>query len=279
MLNLINNRREIEKVVYSKGINVALTNAEESVTYQKFQRNLYRALNRQIQKVAKSDRLDMLIFLSKNKQTDLAKDKGINPDVIVEIAKLIADESLENTINIAAYLYWAGEQGGKAAMDKVGIQGIFGLSNPELLAYFDDYSNLLIQSVDSYTKKWIAQKIQEGKDSGLTPYQIQESLIKDGRNISRIRAERIVLTETAKAMTTVELKAMMRYGIKEKIWRTSRDDRVDPICVGLEGEKVAINKLFSGGYQGPPAHVSCRCYVEEVMPYNWQYPDKPWLGE
>lgn len=281
MLSLQSNRQRIEKFVYAKGTNVALYNAERADKYQKFERSIFRALNRQIADIAKDpNRIDTMILLAKQDDIDLRKldVKNIAPQLLAEVSHAFQD-SLGKLVNVAAYLYWAGEQGGQAALDKLGIGGVFGLKNPELLAYFDDYSNLLITSVDDYTKRWIAAKIQEGKTLGLSPYEIAETLRSDGKIISKIRAERIVLTETAKAMTHVEVEAARRYGIEEKIWRTSLDDRVDPICLGLEGERVGINRLFSIGTEGPPAHVSCRCFIEEVVPTFWQIPDNLWLGQ
>ena len=262
-------RLRIYKFVYEKGTNVALYNAEHSKRYSNFKKKVEKALNAQIKYV--SAQTDMLYVLAKAKNT--------TAELMQQVGILIAQKKLSGDIELSAYLVWAGEQGGQAAMDKLGIQSIFGLKNQALIDYFDDYSKLIIDSVDNTTKEWIANKIQEGKNNGLNPFQIQETLVNDGKGISMIRAERIVLTETAKAMSTIELEAAKKYGIKRKIWRTSRDDRVDPICTDLEGVEVAIGEEFPGGFQGNPAHVSCRCYIEEVIPEGWILPKDYWEGE
>jgi len=53
-----------------------------------------------------------------------------------------------------------------------------------------------------------------------------------------------------------------------KIWLTAADERVCPICGGLDGETVNLHARFSNGLMYPPAHPQCRCAVayEEVTP-------------
>ena len=51
-------------------------------------------------------------------------------------------------------------------------------------------------------------------------------------------------------------------------WYTVRDDKVCPICRGLDGRRVPVGKPF--GYvngrpiYSPPAHVNCRCGIRRV---------------
>jgi SPP1 gp7 family putative phage head morphogenesis protein len=259
----------IEKAVYKKGINVALYNAEHSKTYILFQQDLQRALFAEIKTVADVETIDGFLLLT----------KGANPSLELAIGVAIGIKLLKDNIDLGAFLVWAGTQGGQSAMDKANIEGTFLLKNQELINYFDDYSKLIINSVDDYTKRWIAGKIQQGKDQMLSPKEIAQTLIDEGKAISKIRAERIVLTETAKAMTLVENEANKKYGIEEIVWRTSLDERTCPICLPLEGEKITIGKLFSVGTEGPPAHVSCRCFTESIIPQSWEAPSYIWTGE
>jgi SPP1 gp7 family putative phage head morphogenesis protein len=55
-------------------------------------------------------------------------------------------------------------------------------------------------------------------------------------------------------------------GDHKKIWLTGDDERVCPICSGVEGETVNLNAWFSIGVLLPPAHPHCRCGVayEEI---------------
>lgn len=268
---LRNTRLRIEKFVYEKGTNVALYNAEHSKEYQAFEKDVRNTLMAQIEYIADyKDKLPLLISLAKI---------ATGGPLVDQVGVLLAITSLSNGVDLAAYLVWAGTQGGQAALDKLGITGVFGLKDQRLVDYFSEYSNLIIDSVDKYTKEWIASKIQQGKDQGMTPFEIMQLLIDEGKGITALRAERIVLTETANAMKVIENEAASRYGITEMIWHTSLDERVCPICLPLEGERKKIGDVYSGGYDGPPAHVSCRCYEEEVVSDNWVVPDTIWLGE
>lgn len=251
---------------------MALYNAEHSKTYKAFETRLRKALLSQIKKIANyKDTLPLLMSLAKGRTPTV--------ELLSQVSVLINKDKLSDKVDLKLYLEWAGNQGGQAALDKLAINAIFGLKDQRLIDYFSDYSNLLIDSVDDYTKEWIAAKIQEGKDQGLTPFEIQKMLEDAGDAISAIRAERIVLTETNRAMSTIEIEAARRNNIEEKIWRTSLDERVCPICAPLEGEKQSIMRGFSGGINYPPAHVSCRCYLEEVIPQDWVLPDKIWVGQ
>jgi SPP1 gp7 family putative phage head morphogenesis protein len=262
-------RLNIYKYAYDSGVNAALTTVEESKTYKKFKKTLEKALFKQIVFVVKENNyMDTLVMLA----------KGESP-LENQIKAYLSYVLLEDEVDFPEYLVWAGTQGGQAAYDKLVIYAVFVLQNKNFIAYFNDYSNLLIKSVDDYTKRWIADKIQDGKNSGLSVYEIVDTIVSDGRDISRIRAERIVLTETSKAMATVELEAAKRAGIKDIKWRTSQDERVCPICGPLEGVVTQIGKPFSGTIYHTPAHVSCRCYMDEIQPTNWLPPTKVWLGD
>lgn len=273
ILHLHKTRLQIEKFVYQKGTNVALYNAEHSDRYIGFETKVQKALLSQIRKIANyKESLPLLMSLAKAKVNASA-------ELLSQVSVLVSTDPLADKVDLAAYLVWAGDQGGQAFFDKTGIEASFSLKDEELITYFNDYSRLIMDSVDDYTKQWIATKIQDGKLAGLTPFEIQTMLIDDGKAITAIRAERIVLTETAKAMTTIELTAARRNNIEEKIWRTSLDERVCPECSPLEGERKKLDENFSNGGDAPPAHVSCRCYFEDVIPEGWQLPDKVWLGQ
>lgn len=269
MPNLWQSRLNIEKFVYQKGTNVALYNAEHSERYQDFKSDVAASLKKQVKYIYNDqNKLDTLLLFV----------KAANQDLINQVAIMLESVSLGDDVDLAGFLVWAGTQGGQASLDKNGIKGVFGLKNQELVDYFDDYSNLIIDSVDLTTKEWIADVIQRGKDELLNPFEIADLLRTEADIMSKDRAETIVLTETARAMTVVENEVSKRLGIKEKIWRTSLDERVCPICSELDGDKVPIDGLFQGEFEGPPAHPRCRCYREDVPPPAWVPPTDPWLG-
>lgn len=262
-------RLEVEAELYKRGFNVALLAAEDTNFFKSFRNQLRKALFEQIEFVAKdSKKMDQLVALKKLSMKQLA-------------LSFIASKSIGTLVDFAKFLVWGGTQGGQATLDELKLGGVFNLTDPELISFFDDHTRLLITSVDDFTAKWIAMKIKRGKTEGLSTMQIAETLINDGKDISKIRAQRIAVNELINAMTVVELEAAERLGIQEIIWRTSIDDRVCPICLPLEGDKVEVGEEFDtsvGPVKGPPAHVSCRCFLEEVIPSNWVIPDSIWTG-
>lgn len=260
---------KIYKYAYDKGVNAALLAAEDSKTYKKFQKDLEKAIFQQIVFILREKNyFDTLMVLVGKSESFLE----------TQIKSLLAYVALDKIVDFKSFLVWAGERGGQSFLDKAEISGVFGLKNQQVINYFDDYSKLLISSVDDYTKRWLAKQIQDGLKEGLTPFEIQQKITRLGREFSAIRAERITLTETARAMTTVEIEAASRAGVTEIIWQTSQDERVCPICGPMEGKQARIGGFFAGGYDQPPAHVSCRCYIKEVLPRNYEKPANIWLG-
>lgn len=262
-------RLKIEDAVYKSRINVALDRAERSKTYKTFKNDLLEGLMYQITTVATERNVDNLSLFIKAKK--------INEPLITQISTLLAERSIANYIDLKIFLVWGGNQGGQAALDKLGLKGVFSIKDPELLAYFEDHSNLIIDSVDRYTKEWIAGKLQQGVETGLSPKEIAQTLIDEGKAITKVRAERIALTELASAMSKVESEASRRYGIDEHIWRTSRDELVCPICLPLDGKKGPIDGEIEDYII--PAHPSCRCFYEDIIPQGWSLHDNIWLGQ
>lgn len=270
MQALRSTRLRIEKNLYKKSrINVAVDRAERSKTYRQFKKGLEEGFFDQIKAVAEEETIDNLMLFVKAKKK--------NEPLITQISVLLAEKSIAGYVDLKFFLVWAGTQGGQAALDKLGLGGVFGLKDPDLISFFDDHSKLIIKTVDDYTKEWIANTIQKGVDEGLTPKQIAEKLIDDGKAISKVRAERIALTELAGAMARVESEASARYGIQEHIWRTSRDELVCPICLPLDGKRGPVDGTIEGYVI--PAHPSCRCFYEDAIPDDWVIPDDIWLGE
>lgn len=257
-------RLALEAQIYKSGINVAMAHAEKTKVHKQFIKDTEHGLYQAILLIAKPENIERLTLFIKS-------------PLEREIATLIAKRSIANYIDLEAYLVWAGTVGGQALLDKTKVQGVFGLTNPELINYFKDYTQLRIDSVDNTTKKWIAQQFQKAKEDNLTYSEIAQILKDSGKDISASRAEKIAVTELAQAMSKVEAEGAVKMGLQEWIWHTSLDERVCPICAPLEGKRANIGKSFGDGFNAPPAHVMCRCYMQEVIPQEWEA--DPWLGD
>lgn len=274
------NKFEIQRMVYKGRVNVALEVAERTKVYKEFHQDLQQGLVAQIKSVATEDEVARLSLLFKAKK---------NIPLEVEVKKLLSGLSIAKAVDILKFLIWGGERGGQASLDKFGISAVFNLTNTELVNFFENHANLLIQNIDNYSAKWIARTLQRGAEQGWGPRMIADNLLDDGLVLSRIRADRIAITELAYGMTHVELESYKQMGIKEKVWRTSKDELVCPICLPLDGTTISLSNPFSATretksgskvtlVEGPPAHPSCRCFVEQVIPEEWELPPVIWTG-
>jgi SPP1 gp7 family putative phage head morphogenesis protein len=73
-------------------------------------------------------------------------------------------------------------------------------------------------------------------------------------------AERVAVTEIARAVSAATLFTYRANGIRQKSWLTAVDQRVCPACTTNEAAgAIGINASFPSGHQMPPGHPSCRC--------------------
>jgi hypothetical protein len=143
------------------------------------------------------------------------------------------------------------------------------------------YSTLLAGQIDQTSRTAIASSIRNSIASffeeGLTHGELIARLEGDsaleklfardvrdrlGRVYGPYRAEMIAVTETTRAAVEGErltVREIEKYGFRMiEIWQTSNDDRVCIICAPRHNKKEGDgwNK-----YDGPPAHVRCRCWT------------------
>lgn len=256
----------LEKFVYEKGTNVALYNAEHSPEYQEMQDTFQAQIKKQITKVDPNDINTLMLYAKKAGDIGFHKAKG-SDEMVAEVSVVIGTETSTENIDLTTYLTWAAGRGGQAALDKLGINGVFGQVSPELVAYFEDSENITLDGIDNTTKQWIADQIQHGVEDGLSPQEIAYNISEASDEYSYSRAQTIVLTETAKAMTRSELEVMKGYGVEIKTWNTSLDERVCQECNDLDDETVPINDTFSDGAFGPgDSHPDCRCFLSYETP-------------
>jgi len=84
---------------------------------------------------------------------------------------------------------------------------------------------------------------------------------------TEVRALMIATTETTRVYAQAELlagEALLKEfpGVQIiKRWWTNYDDRVCELCQPLHGKEVEQGGLFDSQFEGPPAHVGCRCWL------------------
>lgn len=85
------------------------------------------------------------------------------------------------------------------------------------------------------------------------------------------RAERIAVTEVTRVFAEGNRAAWRSTGLVGGMrWNTVNDDLVCPICGPLDGMIVELDgngftTSDGEGITGPPAHVSCRCFLTPVV--------------
>ncbi|MFI1535572.1 phage minor head protein [Streptomyces anandii] len=73
-------------------------------------------------------------------------------------------------------------------------------------------------------------------------------------------AERVAVTEIARAVSAASFFTYQANGIPQKSWLTAVDERVCPVCITNEGAgAIPLNQQFPSGHAYPPGHPSCRC--------------------
>ena len=107
--------------------------------------------------------------------------------------------------------------------------------------------------------------------SGMAAARVQSRAVAYSEKLLKQRALMIARTEIISASTQGQLslwREAQAQGLlprgAEKMWITTPDDRLCPICEDMDGETVALGEMFTidgALIAGPPAHPNCRCAV------------------
>lgn len=131
--------------------------------------------------------------------------------------------------------------------------------NDAALAWAQQYTYDIVEKITETTRKVISKAVTAFIETpGMTNADLRAMLDK---TFGPVRAEMIGTTEVTRAYSqgTNIYQSMLRdAGIDMvRVWDTSGDDRVCPICGPLDGRPEAVwAQQFPGG---PPAHMKCRC--------------------
>ena len=110
-------------------------------------------------------------------------------------------------------------------------------------------------------------------EAGASPGTIARQVAQYADLQRQARALRIARTELSYAASAGQREAvqqavdegLLRHPLM--VWSAADDEVTCPICGDLDGTAVQPGQSFPGGYDGPPAHPSCRCVL--VVEEGW----------
>ncbi len=146
-------------------------------------------------------------------------------------------------------------------MATIGVEFDTAMVNLEAIHWARDYSYELVKGLTETTRGVVSYATERWLGTpGMTEGQLEALLVPA---FGPVRAEMIAITEVTRAYaeaTNLHQGLLKEAGIDmERVWNTSSDERVCPICGPLNGQPEAVwRKLFP---KGPPAHTRCRCFV------------------
>lgn len=139
----------------------------------------------------------------------------------------------------------------------------FALINKRALAKARQYTYELVKGITATTRDTLQRVISAFVETpGMTIGDVVNSL-----PYSEERALRVAVTEITRAYSTAAQDAAADLKEKypdvrvTKTWFTNNDDLVCEICAPLNGVEIDQDEQFGGEFDGPPGHVSCRCFT------------------
>jgi SPP1 gp7 family putative phage head morphogenesis protein len=145
----------------------------------------------------------------------------------------------------------------------------FDKSNPAAVDWADKHAAELIDGISETTRDDIRELVAEALDGEYDVAALADeisSLLGDDA-----RAELIARTESMTAANEGQMalwdqaqEAGLIGPNAQKEWVTAGDEKLCPICDGLDGEQVGLDETFDADgedIEGPPAHPNCRCVI------------------
>lgn len=140
----------------------------------------------------------------------------------------------------------------------------FDAASDEAISWADRHAAELIDGITETSRQAINNAIAEALEEGTDPYDEILEAVGDP-----VRARRIAHHEPMLAVHEGQREAWRQAvdeglltGRERPTWIVTGDEKVCPICLGLEDKTRSIDGEyeFDGEeYSGPPAHVGCRC--------------------
>jgi hypothetical protein len=139
----------------------------------------------------------------------------------------------------------------------------FDAQNPSVIEWAKRHAAALIKDITETSIRRIRLAVTELQEDGDWDFAYDRILAAVG---DVARADLIARHETMLAAGEGQRQgwaqaqdAGLLSGKERREWIVTPDERLCPICIKLEGKTAVLGGEYPGGYDGPPAHVQCRC--------------------
>lgn len=179
------------------------------------------------------------------------------------------------------YQVKAANLGGNIALEQMGIDGSFGLTNADYLAALTDHA--VMMTSQGTEMSLIDTTIDDLVDGILKANQQLRALV-DGvfRIVSSlitgwtaVRSALIAITETTRQVANGLIWTFTENGIRWQEFVTREDRRVCQRCQPLHGQRMRVDAIPSE--LRLPVHGACRCSYRAVLT-DWAPPPLIWTG-
>lgn len=167
--------------------------------------------------------------------------------------------------------------GGQMALNDLGIDGTFTLTNAEYCQLLDDHAATLTtqgsdMSLIDTTIDDLARGIPAARQSDDNTLLALGGLI---TGWSLVRSGLIAVTESARSIATSFTWTLLQNEILYQEFITREDRRVCPRCAALHGVRMPVANVPTAWRI--PIHAGCRCIYRPVL-LGWIMPAVPWTG-
>lgn len=145
--------------------------------------------------------------------------------------------------------------------DVTTIKMRFDANNPKAVAWAEEHAAELVTNISEVTRERLAAAIAKQQETGEDAYdEILAAVGDEDRATLIARHESMVAAgEGQRQAWDQAVDKGLLTGDEKRVWIVTDDERLCPICEELDGETAILGGEYPGGYEGPPAHVQCRC--------------------
>lgn len=139
----------------------------------------------------------------------------------------------------------------------------FDLKNPKVTEWAEEHAAKLIKDITEVSRERIRRAVIDRVEGDEFEDSFENILAAVG---DKTRAELIARHETIQAVSEGQRLAWDQAvedgyltGKEKRVWIVTPDERLCEICEALDGETAGLGEQYANEYDGPPAHVNCRC--------------------